>query len=145
MTSLLPAEYLCKIGGAQHMAYPPIAASGPDCCTIHYSRNDKVCVLWIGHIPSLVLNCFLSFVYRQDHDNRLWLWATCPYFCVCLSCRLAGNWAAFLRPTSILQKEIFICQTRARMLSGSAMCCILDCDGENLDEDFRAAPFPKAQ
>eukprot|EP00803_Ostreobium_quekettii_P010850 evm.model.scf_529.2 EVM.evm.TU.scf_529.2 scf_529:11289-17679(+) len=34
-------EYLCKMGGAQHMAYPPIAASGPDCCTIHYSRNDK--------------------------------------------------------------------------------------------------------
>ncbi|CAD7695314.1 unnamed protein product [Ostreobium quekettii] len=34
-------EYLCKVGGAQNLAYPAIAASGPDCCAIHYSRNDK--------------------------------------------------------------------------------------------------------
>lgn len=34
-------EYSCKLGGAQRLAYPPIVASGPDNCTIHYSRNDK--------------------------------------------------------------------------------------------------------
>lgn len=34
-------EYKCRIQGAQRMAYPPVVASGPDACTIHYSRNDK--------------------------------------------------------------------------------------------------------
>jgi Metallopeptidase family M24 len=28
--------------GAEGIAYTPIVASGPDACTIHYSRNDKV-------------------------------------------------------------------------------------------------------
>ncbi|GFH29520.1 putative Xaa-Pro aminopeptidase 3 isoform X1, partial [Haematococcus lacustris] len=32
----------CKRGGASRMAYPPVVAAGPDACTIHYSRNDKV-------------------------------------------------------------------------------------------------------
>ena len=35
-------EYRCKADGAQRMAYPPVVAGGPDACTIHYSRNDKV-------------------------------------------------------------------------------------------------------
>jgi len=34
-------EYVCRSQGAQRMAYPPVVASGPDACTIHYSRNDK--------------------------------------------------------------------------------------------------------
>lgn len=34
-------EYTCRSKGAQRMAYPPVVGSGPDACTIHYSRNDK--------------------------------------------------------------------------------------------------------
>lgn len=34
-------EYSCRTRGAQRMAYPPVVGSGPDACTIHYSRNDK--------------------------------------------------------------------------------------------------------
>ena len=36
------AEHHCKMLGAEGIAYTPIVASGPDACTIHYSRNDKV-------------------------------------------------------------------------------------------------------
>jgi Xaa-Pro aminopeptidase len=35
-------EHHCKMLGAEGIAYTPIVASGPDACTIHYSRNDKV-------------------------------------------------------------------------------------------------------
>lgn len=35
-------EWRCKAAGAQRMAYPPVVAGGPDACTIHYSRNDKM-------------------------------------------------------------------------------------------------------
>ncbi|KAI8113432.1 hypothetical protein M9435_003434 [Picochlorum sp. BPE23] len=34
-------EYQCRLQGAQRMSYPPVVGSGPDACTIHYSRNDK--------------------------------------------------------------------------------------------------------
>jgi len=34
-------EYHCRAKGAQRMSYPPVVGSGPDACTIHYSRNDK--------------------------------------------------------------------------------------------------------
>jgi Xaa-Pro aminopeptidase len=36
-------EYRCRLRGAARCAYPSVVASGPDSCTIHYSRNDKVC------------------------------------------------------------------------------------------------------
>eukprot|EP00879_Flechtneria_rotunda_P028716 GHRR01030931.1.p1 GENE.GHRR01030931.1~~GHRR01030931.1.p1 ORF type:complete len:455 (+),score=161.77 GHRR01030931.1:479-1843(+) len=34
-------EYGVKVAGASRLAYPTVAAGGPDACTIHYSRNDK--------------------------------------------------------------------------------------------------------
>lgn len=36
-------EYRCRLRGASRCAYPSVVASGSDACTIHYSRNDKVC------------------------------------------------------------------------------------------------------
>lgn len=41
-------EAHCRMGGAARMAYPPVVASGADACTIHYSRNDKVCCVCGG-------------------------------------------------------------------------------------------------
>ncbi|KXZ55090.1 hypothetical protein GPECTOR_3g245 [Gonium pectorale] len=35
-------EYGVKAGGAQRLAYPSVVAGGPDACTTHYSRADKV-------------------------------------------------------------------------------------------------------
>ncbi|EFJ50376.1 hypothetical protein VOLCADRAFT_58370, partial [Volvox carteri f. nagariensis] len=35
-------EYGIKSAGAQRLAYPTVVAGGPDACTIHYGRNDKV-------------------------------------------------------------------------------------------------------
>ncbi|GLC43480.1 hypothetical protein PLESTB_001561700 [Pleodorina starrii] len=35
-------EYDVKSAGAQRLAYPSVVAGGPDACTIHYGRNDKV-------------------------------------------------------------------------------------------------------
>lgn len=36
------AEYECKAGAAQRLAYPVVVAGGADSCTIHYLQNNKV-------------------------------------------------------------------------------------------------------
>jgi Xaa-Pro aminopeptidase len=64
------AEYECKVRGAQRLAYPVVVAGGPDACTIHYLKNDKVrtaATLWAGVAregPALV------FVMSDDPTLR---------------------------------------------------------------------------
>ena len=49
------ADFQTRWRGAQHNAYPPVIAGGPDATTIHYSRKDKV-------LPGAQQACRLSSV-----------------------------------------------------------------------------------
>jgi len=82
------------------MAYPPVVAGGPDACTIHYSRNDKVCACLLVDAPLDVLHgchrllthcsCMLAdccCLFSGLHNNPVLHLAAVPLL-LCLMCLL---------------------------------------------------------
>lgn len=63
-------EFCARSGGAARPAYPPVVASGPDACTIHYHRADKALGGSGGELVLMDAGCEL-WGYASD-VTRTW-------------------------------------------------------------------------
>lgn len=57
-------EYLCRLAGAQRLAYVPVVASGANGRVIHYTRNDDV--VEDGETILLDAGCEFKYVYNEQ-------------------------------------------------------------------------------